>query len=130
MAKKNIRYISDCQLFNNLGEITMKTIIASIAFALAFAANAETQATDPVQRACESRGELAASIMRSRQNGVPLSSLMSLPSVQNNQLVQMMIQVAYGEPRYQTPAMQQRSIEDFRNEAELACFMARRQSNT
>jgi hypothetical protein len=26
MAKKNIRYISDCQLFNNLGEITMKNV--------------------------------------------------------------------------------------------------------
>ncbi len=77
---------------------------------------------------CPQLGKLATNIMRSRQSGRSISSLIKLIlpyKTSDNSTYKAMkgiILIAYGMPRWYTNEMQQESIEDFRNKIELACY--------
>lgn len=84
------------------------------------AALATTPATaGDVKQTCKQYGGLSEQVMIARQNGVPLSTLMD---VVTNEMFEPLLIHAYQLPRYSTQSMQRRSIEDFRNAAETACF--------
>ena len=94
----------------------MSKIIAIIA-ALAttpFSAQAQISASQ-----CSNLGEIAKNIMILRQNGVPISRLMS---ELDPELFGALILFAYQQPRYSSPSFQSRAIEEFRNGMETACY--------
>jgi len=69
---------------------------------------------------CASFGDLAVTIMTGRQNGVALSTMMEIAA--GNDIVRSIILSAYDKPRYSTPSVQNETIQDFRNDVELACY--------
>ncbi len=74
---------------------------------------------------CERVEEIAGLIMKGRQNGVPLSSILS-SSVDENlyPLLRTLAIGAYESPRFFTPDAQERAIMDFRNSTYLECIKA------
>ena len=72
---------------------------------------------------CAVYGGLAAQIMQNRQAGVSLTQIIGMieegPDADSYRKI--MIE-AYEEPRWQGPAMQRRSVEDFRISIELRCI--------
>lgn len=97
--------------------------IASIALVLAVLASPSmAEARTP----CETISGLAGTIMEARQSGVPMAKLMEhaakAGTLNARRTAEGLIMTAYGQPRYQTPSIVQREIEDFRDEAHLACL--------
>lgn len=83
------------------------------------AASAEDVAT------CNRMGQLAAASMKSRQMGVPLENSLRSAAAAGERarpLAQAIVRDAYARPRYHTPAMQQREIEEFKTEVTLQCL--------
>ena len=81
---------------------------------------------------CPTTGKLAQTVMKNRQNGVPMSTHVAniLPKEEAARAIVMgIITAAYEVPRFSTPANQRRAVEDFRNEMEVACFRALNPSN-
>jgi hypothetical protein len=82
-------------------------------------------ARDGWQETCKQTSSLAREIMQIRQKGVPESKLIdTLSSGGNeaaNRVTTQLILRAYKQPHYQTPAMQDRSVQDFENETYSAC---------
>lgn len=68
---------------------------------------------------CTSLGGIAETIMLLRQNGVPMSSVISKL---DPEMYGALILFAYQQPRYSSPSFQSRAIEEFRNGMETACF--------
>lgn len=68
---------------------------------------------------CEKLGEVAATIMKARQSGLPLSTVMG---IMENDLGKTIALDAYEQPRYRVEENQLRAIEDFRNEVERLCY--------
>lgn len=68
---------------------------------------------------CKSHAELARNIMRHRQHGTSMASLMfgDADSSTNAAII-----AAYDSPRFATDKHQQRAIADFENDAFLACI--------
>lgn len=101
----------------------MKALILSFTIAVSYPAFVSAESIT-----CEQFGELAESIMKSRQTGVPLSSLMNVikdtPETDGNEIFRNMIVMAYDEPRYSSDNMQRRAIEDYRNLWELGCYQS------
>lgn len=74
---------------------------------------------------CKSVSELAQTIMKSRQAGVSMSSLIDMeidPGIRA--LVTNMVMEAYDSPRYNTEDIKQQTISDFRDEWYLKCAKA------
>ncbi len=97
----------------------MKAMIAAIFFALS-PITAQAQGAT-----CADLGSLAETIMTQRQNGVPMSRLMSI--VEDNggsDMARAMIRDAYNRPRYMTREMQVVEIQDFRNAIEAVCYQS------
>ena len=88
-------------------------IIAALATA-PIAASAQISASQ-----CSNLGEIAENIMILRQNGVPISRLMS---ELDPEVFGALILFAYEQPRYSSPSFQSRAIEEFRNDMETACY--------
>lgn len=104
----------------------MKKVIGVLLFALAFAASAqETETKEDWKPKCEKAGVLAKTIMEGRLAGVSMGKMMSL--VRSGGLSEMMIIEAYDSPRYETPAVQQRAIEEFRDKWYATCVKALRE---
>lgn len=99
-------------------------MLKQTAFALVLLATPLTAETaDP----CHAIGELASTIMTHRQNGLPASVMIRAVSEHDgNELATAMILQAYGQPRMSHPDNQRRSIQDFRNGMEVACYDALR----
>lgn len=101
----------------------MKALILSLVIAISSPTLVSAEAIT-----CEQFGELAESIMKSRQTGVPLSSLMNVikdtPEANDNEIFRNMIVMAYDNPRYSSDNMQRRAIEDYRNFWELGCYQS------
>lgn len=98
----------------------MKILIAA-ALALS-AASASAEDLDP----CAYVGGFAEAIMLGRQNGAPMSQYMAAANQSMDKAVggvvkELVIQ-AYQLPRFSTPQMQRRSIQEFRASAEVSCY--------
>lgn len=72
--------------------------------------------------ACSAISNMAEEIMKARQNGAAMSSLIeSVQGVEENHVAERFIMLAYDKSRYHTDRNILRSIEDFKNEAYLEC---------
>ncbi|MEM9967584.1 MAG: hypothetical protein AAF755_05730 [Pseudomonadota bacterium] len=73
---------------------------------------------------CEQAGNIAEVIMMARQEGVPLSQVVKIAkeSFNEEKAVVDMAVLAYEQPRYSSAAVKQQTIQDFRNNVELACY--------
>ena len=94
----------------------MKIILAAVVALAPLAAHAEDDK-------CTQLGGLAATIMTKRQEGVPMSSLMTVdidPELRS--MATAMIIGAYGMPRMSSEAGKLRSVQDYRNAFELDCY--------
>jgi len=78
------------------------------------------------RKTCGSVGELATTIMESRQSGVSMAKMMGAVSGEENSLAEKLIISAYDSPRYSTERMQKRTVEEFRDEVYLECVKAMR----
>lgn len=85
-----------------------KTIIA---LAMAFALTA--QAEESQYQHCESMSNLSYSIMKAHQKGVAMSTMMN--KIGDTDMTRIIIRMAYDEPRYSTPEMQNRAQGKFRD---------------
>ena len=77
------------------------------------------------QEVCPSIGEMAATIMTARQNGVIMSTAMA--TVPDNVLKDLAIDLvkkAYAVPQYNVDENRARAVTEFRNDTELACYTA------
>lgn len=75
---------------------------------------------------CEQAGELAETIMRVRQAGVPISTTMKTG---DDGLFRKMVLIAYQIDRYRRASEQQIVIDAFKEAIELACFKAAETTN-
>lgn len=103
----------------------MKKLFVLLACSLAFAASAQEPPKVDWQTKCESASRLAKTIMEGRLAGVSMSEMMSI--AKEGGLSHTMIIEAYDSPRYQTPAMQRRAVEEFRDKWYLLCVKALRE---
>jgi len=85
--------------------------------------SSETQSERPDRREiaeqCRRYEEFAETLMQGRQAGVPMSTALGTT---DNELLNHLVVSAYEKPRYGTENMQQREVEDFRNEVYLECI--------
>lgn len=93
----------------------------------AFAMSASALAAENIIAApsCESLAKLSRSVMKIRQDGVPLSVLMnSLENLEKGprDVGQLIVAAAYHVPRYTTPEAVRHAIEEFENGSYLSCF--------
>ena len=109
--------MSLCAAITPEGINQMKHIITAAIIALASPAWAE----EPKDK-CLDLGELAQTMMEHRQAGTAISTL--VPYLNGNKAATSMLVSAYEEPRYNSDEYQTRSIQDFRNKWETACYMA------
>jgi hypothetical protein len=94
----------------------------TIAAVIALSSVSAAQANDP----CHAFGYLAGSVMEARQSGVDMSDMMAIIAAEGGPAVdvaRLMVIEAYGKPRYRGAEMIQREIEDFKNDAMLACYV-------
>lgn len=103
--------------------------IAAIILAVSLSAHAqeapkaeELTPAQVIHKRCSTDGRIAKSIMSMRQMGMPMSTLMAGPLVQKSEYYSNMVIAAYNIPRYSSQAMQDRTVEDFINDVESACF--------
>ena len=74
-----------------------------------------------IQTTCSAFGLMAADVMKERQSGVPLQTMV-LRSPILNTLIDHMVIKAYDEPLKSDPALQARIIENFKRQSELDCI--------
>lgn len=96
----------------------MKITLLMVAFLLKIT----SAYADDWSKTCELYSQLAETIMTSRQAGVPMANQMKIAKGENGSdvMVQLIIN-AYDKPRYNTEDMQQKSIENYRDDIYLAC---------
>jgi hypothetical protein len=73
------------------------------------------------RESCGNFGKVAKMIMEKRQSGASMAKMMEAITDIDNSVVEMMIMSAYDRPRYSTEQMQQRTIEEFRDDVYLEC---------
>lgn len=101
-----------------------RIILAAILAAYGCAAHG-TDANGDWSSRCKSVSGLAESVMKSRQAGISMSSLMDMasdPAIKDT--VSAMIMDAYEQPRFSTDQMKQETIADFRDAWYLKCAKA------
>ena len=79
---------------------------------------------------CKSHTEFAERVMTFRQEGVSIAEMIELSKDEGNDVreyVESLILTAYEQPRYSTERIKQETIENFRDEAYLACAKRLRQ---
>jgi hypothetical protein len=94
----------------------MKRLLIAVTAALMMSS---AQAKEP----CAVLGELARTVMDSRQLGVALSKLMDI--VKDDSLSKRIVLDAYEQPRYQAEEFKRAAVEDFGNKWEIMCYQAR-----
>ncbi|MDH5480018.1 MAG: hypothetical protein OEX11_04570 [Nitrosomonas sp.] len=67
---------------------------------------------------CTEVGEIAASIMKARQAGMSLDKMMQLPNSVGNEAI---VIIAYDKQRQSTELMQNRSVNQFREDILSTC---------
>ncbi len=84
------------------------------------AAQASEQSKDEM---CKRWGDLALKIMDLRQSETPMNEVMKVADVKDGASVtRQIITWAYEQPSYSTKSIRERTIAEFRNRVELACF--------
>jgi len=76
---------------------------------------------EKIENYCASVGGLAEIIMKHRQLGTAQSEIRAIA---DDAFAKALIQMAYKLPRYMTERLRKTAIEDYRNEAETACYDA------
>ena len=79
------------------------------------------------QSYCAIVGDLAESVMRARQTGVPMSKAMEIGAQQSEDaknLIEMFALQAYHQTRFSTEPLRHDAVVDFRNNIELECYQA------
>jgi len=104
---KNIKYIP--------GMLTAAILISSVT-------DQPAKANDWRDR-CKMDAQVAASVMKGRQKGVPMAEMMDVvtKNTTNEAAAEALVIAAYERPRYGSNEMRQRSVEDFHNDFYLAC---------
>lgn len=104
----------------------MKHIALMLLLYLPLAAYAD--AVDEWQKVCESVSTFAETLMKARQNGVPMAEMMriaeSSPAAAKS--AKTMTVAAYERNRWNTEENKRREIENFRDENYLACIQAKK----
>lgn len=109
----------------------LKVVAVTGLFALSaqyHVACAQEELRAAMQSMCASKSSIARNMMISRQNGVSMSSVMSIvekieaDSPLDREEVRGMLISAYESPRYQTDSAQLRAVEDFENSIYLDCY--------
>lgn len=70
---------------------------------------------------CAGYGTLAAGIMTHRQNGTPISTVLSVVSDDDTDTKQMVME-AFETTRFHGTSGKKRAVDDFRNDIELRCL--------
>lgn len=102
----------------------MKRLLALAVVSFAAAAFAQPAKLDW----CGNIGELAETMMASRQSGVPLDTVRAFTSKMDDaqarakDVASRMVLDAYSSPRYSSAKGQQREIEEFKIKWQLACL--------
>lgn len=109
----------------------MKTII-TIAALVAAASITTVEAAETNDAACKQIGELARTVMRNRQQDIPISQMIEAieKTTQNNkgssrsmaQAIRALVIFAYERPSYSVESNREQAVAEFGNEMELACF--------
>lgn len=78
---------------------------------------------------CALVGRVAAKVMEFRQTEAPMSQAIELIAAPNEdttirETVRLMIMEAYSRPAFQTEENRKQSIDQFRNDVELECYLA------
>lgn len=96
----------------------MKKLLLATALTLSipFTAQANTNTLET----CEIYSNIAESVMEFRQMGGDMATLMQKMS--GYELSKSLILAAFKKPHYHTEGNQRRAIQDFKNEAFLACY--------
>ena len=97
--------------------------ILTLALLVSLGGTEEIRADETVNQTCDAWALMAENTMRGRQIGVSLGD--SLNAVKGNvveDLLRAIILSAWSQPRYDTPAYQQRAISDFRDEQHRLCL--------
>ena len=95
-----------------------------IGLAILFGIMAPPVYADDWREYCDVIGNLAESIMKNRQNGTSMASVMKTASESKSSVVEVMeelVIIAYDIPRYSTENMQLITIGDFRDDVYLEC---------
>ncbi|WP_217476617.1 hypothetical protein [Stutzerimonas stutzeri] len=96
---------------------------AIVAGAIALLASAGVSADQKRTAQCAQISEVASEIMKTRQAGVSMAKMMEVPSEGDlGDMLRGLTIAAYEKPRYSTPEMRQREIEDFQNDVYLNCI--------
>ena len=96
----------------------MTRIITALVVALAVSGQAQAQ----IKLDCPIVGKSAENIMEARQLGMAMSELIERAHEQSLTKYKATIMAAYERPRFDGEEYQQKAIDDFRNEMELACY--------
>lgn len=98
----------------------MRQIIIVMVALMPLSAQAASKGPTPDQM-CELAGSWAGVVMRARQLGHPMSRqiemMASAPGGSRAGVI-----AAYEIPRFSSPGMQEKAVQDFRNEIELDCY--------
>lgn len=94
-------------------------VILAISSAPTFAEDVKGEADN-----CAALGTLAASIMKGRQSGVPMSNMMAIArkNEQIGSLVSAMVIAAYETPQFSGEKYRQRKVVEFQNDVMLECY--------
>jgi hypothetical protein len=110
-----------CYAENLQGGFMVKIIPYLIPPLMALTIHGPTEAS-PVSE-CKVHGQLAEEIMKRRQEGVPMATLMeAAEKADGGAPLTAVIRMAYNVPRYELQENQQKAIVDFENSIYGACF--------
>jgi hypothetical protein len=103
----------------------MKRIVFVVALGAGLCVAQRASAAEDWTERCKSISSLAATIMKGRQAGVSMSSMMDVTvDADIKNLTTSMVMDAYEKPRYSTEKVQQETISDFRDDWYLKCAQA------
>jgi type III secretion system FlhB-like substrate exporter len=107
-------------------EETMKTLLSAIAMSL-FA----TSCAYANQDICKGQAEIAMSIMKARQSGVPITKSLEIAEQSSEhevmqRLTTMLVHLAYQKPRYSVQENREAAAVDFGTEVYNSCHKAKR----
>jgi len=101
------------------------TITAIVTIVMALFISIPTVHAEDWREKCETLGNIAETLMEVRQQGVPMSNLMN--EFRGVKLMEELVIEAYKTPRYSTPRIQKRVVQDFKNEVYMECVSAFRE---
>lgn len=93
-----------------------KTVLMALVFAFM---SIPAAAADNWKETCSMVSKLAEIVMKARQSGKAMSEV--IKAAEGNEAYESVIILAYDKPRYGTAPMQQRTIEEFRDDAYVQC---------